>query len=222
MLTFKELTKEGLNTLYYPNEETITVYVCGNSRSIKFKDNKTRIIYGIGFHYDYDKEYKVSKHITAFTNIQNHFYSVIYALRHIIKTTSQFTTTHDINVIIKANSNLLIDELRGNFEDNNNEILNCYKIIKELVGYFKSVTFEYIATFNNVKAIELSRKAIDDYLTKKNQFINNNWIDLLKELYNLPNNKFNYFIETIKDVETKEDLREIIEQIENNFNDTYR
>lgn len=68
------------------------------------------------------------------------------------------------NLYVEGDSLLVINQMKGNYSCNSNNLIELYEKAKNLKIYFEKILFNHIPRLENKKADLLSNKAVDDYL----------------------------------------------------------
>ena len=148
-------TKERINS-----QTSITLFVDGACRNNNQMD-KSKILSGIGYHYTIDNlQYANSKYVNAKTNNESEYQAIYEGLNDIYNNFLCYNHT----IIVKSDSRLCINQLKGVFKIKNPKLLQLWKNIKSLEKYFSFVKYDFISRNNNGLADELANKGIDDYL----------------------------------------------------------
>ena len=65
-------------------------------------------------------------------------------------------------LVIQADSQLIVSQVKGDYEVKEERMQKCLKIIKELLQYFDNIDFKQIPQTKNAKAGFLARLALSD------------------------------------------------------------
>jgi ribonuclease HI len=93
------------------------------------------------------------------TNNQSEYTGLIFGLQQAL----------DMNIktlIVKGDSQLVINQMTGKYKCNSDNIIELYKKAKELEKEFEKIYFVHVLRNNNKRADELSNDAIKDYIDK--------------------------------------------------------
>ncbi len=94
-------------------------------------------------------------HGPAGENVTNNFAEYVALIRAL----SSIISDSDEPVLIKSDSRLLVNQMRGEWKVKKGGYLPKYKEARELVRRFKSLKFVWIPRERNVEADELSKRA---------------------------------------------------------------
>lgn len=94
------------------------------------------------------------------TNNYSEYFALIRALKSIISNLEE-------PVVIKSDSKLLVNQMRGDWRVKRGEYLPKYREAKELASRFKSLKFAWIPRESNAYADELSRRAYTEFTEGK-------------------------------------------------------
>lgn len=95
------------------------------------------------------------------TNNIAEYSALIYVFRHLKE------KGYDQEVEIKGDSQLIINQMSGQWGVKSETMRQCYQEAKELEKYFKKVTYQWIPREQNEEADALSKQAYYEYRSKK-------------------------------------------------------
>lgn len=101
------------------------------------------------------KEYEYKKFLGDQTNNFAEYQAMILALKALAKTSAK-------EVLIKADSQLMVRQMQGQYKVKNENIIPLYKEACELLKHFQKVEFEHIPRNENKKADALANLALDE------------------------------------------------------------
>lgn len=102
------------------------------------------------------EETELRKFLGTKTNNQAEYEALLLALDFLIEKKVQ-------NVVFRADSELLIKQLRGEYKVKNENILPLFQEIKAKLTQIKTKKFEHVRREINKEADRLSNEAIDDH-----------------------------------------------------------
>ncbi len=100
-------------------------------------------------------EHELKKFLGIKTNNQAEYAALLLALEFLIKEKAG-------DVLIRADSELMIKQMRGEYKVKNENILPLYREIQKLLGHFKKIQFEHVRREFNKDADRLANEAIDE------------------------------------------------------------
>lgn len=103
------------------------------------------------------EEIKLVRYLGTKTNNQAEYAALILGLEILKEKKAR-------EVEIRADSELMIKQLKGEYRVKNPGLLPYYRQAQELVKNFEKVNFRHIPREENYKADKLANKAIDDFL----------------------------------------------------------
>ncbi len=103
------------------------------------------------------EEYEYTKFLGEMTNNQAEYHALILALENLTKLGAK-------NIILRADSELMVKQLKGEYRVKHPNIIPLFKTIKKLLLFFTQVKFEHVKRENNKIADKLANQAIDDNL----------------------------------------------------------
>lgn len=101
---------------------------------------------------------EISKFIGFATNNQAEYQAVVFALKTVLE---KFKAK---NIQVLLDSNLVCQQLRGNYKVKNQGLKPLYNKVKELQCNFELVLFDHIPREKNKDADKLVKKAIKNHL----------------------------------------------------------
>lgn len=101
------------------------------------------------------EEHGFKRFLGTKTNNQAEYEAVILALEHL----TRFKADH---VTIRADSELMVKQMNGEYKVKNSNILPLYTQVKDLTKNFTTIHFEHVRREFNKEADKLANEAIDD------------------------------------------------------------
>ena len=101
------------------------------------------------------REFKHKQFLGEQTNNYAEYMAMILALKGLIKARAK-------QVLIKADSQLMVRQMRGEYKVKNENILPLFEEAKKYVQEFESVQFEHIPREENKMADALANEALDE------------------------------------------------------------
>ena len=107
---------------------------------------------------------EVSKYIGIKTNNQAEYTAVLEALEWLSKYRKEHSANIDINIEFYLDSQLVVEQLNGNYKMKNEGLMPLYNRARELVlDLGGRVTFSHITRDKNAEADKLVNQAIDKH-----------------------------------------------------------
>ena len=96
-------------------------------------------------------------------NVTNNYAEYVALIRALSSIASQ----SDESVLVKSDSKLLVNQMRGEWKMRKGGYVEKYKEARELAKGFRSLKFVWIPREENIEADELSRVAYSEFLRRK-------------------------------------------------------
>lgn len=102
-------------------------------------------------------EHRYKKTFGTKTNNQAEYLALILALEHLVQFNAQ-------DVIIRADSELMIKQIRGEYKVKNEDIKILFGKAKDLILRIPRIRFEHVRREANKEADRLANLALDEYI----------------------------------------------------------